>query len=676
MSPTVIFLTVSAFLLSGCHSYFRVMSPETVTDYTVPLKAKARKLARTSHAEAWRIPIETAAVDELLALPEHRVLVGLTEAGGFIGKGATFPSYGPYILYDTRTGNELWRIGRESDYETHSYAVRSTQTALLIEHSGQKDTTLTAVVLASGKTVWQKTISDGSTTALSPELNLLIVAEGGSSGTVTAVDLAQGTTRWTTDYLGAPNGGPPILHIAGEQVLVLQRTVTSLNLQSGQVLFSAPDVGQPASGTPPIVTANGILIASTDGKISLIESTGGLIWQTTVPGTPRTVGLSASAWFIEAQPHSSSSPRLVALSMAKGQKLWERELPGPLFSSLQSTGKFLVFTLAGSLEIWDGETGASLRSVAFPSEPAVRLTDRLIPFPDHAVLAMEKSITGIRLTDGHILWSFTSLNSTFPYEFAVRDLEGDSQHAPEMAAHSRTGSVTPVPRWQESVSNGVKWAEQNRSYVYQSTAGVLSSGSSSRADRLEARSARLKADQAVATMRDVDRSFEKMRANVQMLQASTNFMMNAENIGRALGTALVQKATAIAARAKLPQAIKDHQQTVQGNFLVKPVVAESTTGILVVDLRTGAWVEIPTTPAVLSTYRRFTQTSSSPDASQLITNGTGLNPENWKIDDSSSGSETFVYPSILGYDLAAMTLKPPEAYATQSLKVLLRPKVH
>ncbi|MCP4751699.1 MAG: PQQ-binding-like beta-propeller repeat protein, partial [Proteobacteria bacterium] len=190
-------------------------------------------------------------------LPEHRVLVGLTEAGGSVGKGATFPSYGPYVMYDTQTRQEIWRIDRDSDYETHSYAVRPTQTAILIEHSGQKKTSLAAVALDSGKTIWKKNISASAKTALSPERNLLIIAEGGSSGTLTAVDLARGTTRWTTDYKGAANDGQPVLHVTDKQLLVLQRTFTSLSLKNGRILTSIPDVGRPASATSPIATTNG-----------------------------------------------------------------------------------------------------------------------------------------------------------------------------------------------------------------------------------------------------------------------------------------------------------------------------------------------------------------------------------------------------------------------------------
>jgi outer membrane protein assembly factor BamB len=674
MNPTLITLTIIACLFGGCQSYYRVMSPEVVTDYSVSLKAKAKKLSRTSPHEAWRIPVKTAAVDEILALPEHRVLVGLTEAGGFIGKGATFPAYGPYVLYDTHTGREIWRVGRDSDYETHSYAARPTQASVLIEHSGPKETTLTAVSLASGKPVWSKTVPAGVPTSLSPELNLLIIAEGGSSGTLTAVDLAQGTTRWAADYQGSGSDGQPVLHVAGEQVLVLQRAFTSRTLQNGRVLFSIPDVGQPASATPPIVTTDGILLASVDGKISLIKSSGGLVWQAMVPGTPRTIGTSETACFIEIQPEQASSPRLVALSLAKGRKLWEQDLPGPLYSSLQAAGKLLLFSLTGSLEMWDGETGNSVRSIVFPSEPAVRLSDRLIIFPEHAVLAMEKSITGIRLTDGHALWSFSSLYPAFQYQIAVSDL-GGSRNIPTRAINAKTANIMPQPLWQQTVSDGVKWAEQNRAYVYQSTAGTLGSGSSSRADRLDASSARAMANQNVATMRSMDQSFQRSMASAQMLQASANFMVSAPDMGRAIGEAMVEKASAISARASLPQAIKDHQRTVQGSFLIKPIVAEGVTGLLVVDIRNGSWMEIPTSPAVFNTYRKFTQVSVAPDGAQLISNGTGLDSTKWEIDDSSSGTETFVYPGILGYDLAAMTLKSPDAYTTQSLKVLLKPKI-
>lgn len=667
-----------ALLLAGCDIYGSTMKamlhrPEHNVDLRNHLKVQAERLSKHAPPTTWQTTVKHPEVDDMVVLSEHQVLVGSIEiAPDFKGSPFLFPTYGPYVLYDTQTGQEIWRFERIPDYD-YSYSVLLTEPVILIHRSGPKGTTYTALDLATGRVLWSKETTSEDARAINLEHQILVIAADGTETGLIAMDLMKGTVLWTDRSKNAGKGRLPTLLTRGDQLVVMERALTRRSLRNGQVTWSVPDVGPVASSSLPLEIGDAILLPSAEGKICLVEGSGGVAWQVSLSGQPRALTSSDQMVYVEVASLDGSSSRLVSFSLPDGRKLWERTLPGPVYSSLQVTGSALVFTLQNSFEIWGARLGKTLHSVKSPSSLDNRLPDQLVIHPDYVVIAAETAIGAFRLEDGQTLWLHMLKGATEgSYSTIARRLQ-DAQRPPpggiESAAQSLSATIGANMAFQNFADlqhrNNIKMIQQQLADTYQRTESAMRSGS--RAQRLEAMSERALASNMASVRSRVAGAMDRMTNNI-------NMMVGAWTQGMAIGIAIAEQASRVRDlrwfQAKVVISKQAHQNTIQRNFFIRPIVLKRGSGLMIVDMSSGTWVEVPTSPSeegqVDKLYWNSQFAVMSVDGSRIITKGIGLDPTKWETDDRGYFATT-VLRSILAYDVKKLTFKAPATYEGQSI---------
>jgi hypothetical protein len=170
-------------------------------------------------------------------------------------------------------------------------------------------------------------------------------------------------------------------------------------------------------------------------------------------------------------------------------------------------------------------------------------------------------------------------------------------------------------------------------------------------------------------------AFETSMAATNMMTSSTAVMMSLSASYDAAIDASIGEIKRKLLPLQISAALQAFRGSVSGKYYLRPfasfsgpcVFTPARWGFLLVDMETGAWREVTTSPyEFMEGILRLNlfPTTFTPDGSLVLTRGTGLDPTTW----AASGGETagsFPPWSLLAYDVASLELNPTAEYATR-----------
>jgi len=646
--------------------------PEATIDMAFHLRLQAEQLARLAPPPAWRSVVRNPEIDAAVLLPNGLLLAALTELSAGAVRSAVFPSYGPYVLFDTQSGRELWRSPREPDYQ-YSYAVLATTPVILVQRTGSKTISYTALDLASGARRWTTTGGASGASLVDLDSGTFVFVRDPAGGVIEAVSLEHGTPLWKETGRPITLGQGPVLRSFDEQLLVAGADLVCRSIRDGRINWAVADTGPPSVAGVRRLPNGAILAPAASGRVSLIQTNGVLVWQAQLAGTAKDLVVADDKLVFEVESTGSTNAHLAAVTLAGGQKLWERPLEGNAYSPLRWDGSNLLFTQRNTLEWWDAATGQTRRSVTFPAGPLYRLPDEVRLQSSQVVVAMEMAVGAFHQEDGRLLWwhKLKGVDATLYHsaQFKLWLAEGELEPAKPAATPARPSGSSSGPIFSEDVVwSGVRTAIRQRDQVYQSTESHRRSGSP--AERGYAVSARRLANEKVRLHTEMAISFDRANTAIEMFFTTVQM----KDLGMAVGGVIRDRAYAKAEVARLGgrlrHALELHYGALQGEYFLRPFEAKRGGGVLVIDLKNGAWCELPTAPSeehlkeeVFVNTRPVVLTG---DGNRLVTKGTGLDPSKWETDKRFLFAAT-VHKSLLAYDLSQLAFKSPDTYATQSL---------
>ncbi len=143
------------------------------TDLTPQMQLQASRLRGMAPVPHWQTIAAAPEIDELLPGPNGTTLVSFLELDKrYPNSPALVPYYGPYALYDTLSGRELWRHQRDRNPDL-AYSVLLTDPYLVYAAKGDTSTRIAVVDPANGKLLWETTVN-------SPRVNLAVNGAGGA----------------------------------------------------------------------------------------------------------------------------------------------------------------------------------------------------------------------------------------------------------------------------------------------------------------------------------------------------------------------------------------------------------------------------------------------------------------------------------------------------------------
>lgn len=641
-----------------------LVRPETQVDLSARLKINAQILRETAPATTWQTVIRNPEVDELIALSKHRMLIGLTEMSSGMVVAAIFPSYGPYIMLDTQSGREIWRLDRDPDYD-HRYTVLASEPLILIQRANDSHTTFTAVDPRTGTVLWTKDATGRVGTTVSGGDGVLIYAS--QSQGVTAIDILKGTPIWTAPATSSDDDRALSLFLADGRVFVLDRDVRSWSLKDGAQFWSAPQVGAAAPSSFPLPIDDRVIIPSADGRLSLVKTDGKLIWSSALPGQPGGLVWHHNQVLFEAVSADRAKAFLVSVSLADGRVLWQRPLAEPASSPIRVVGTSVALVLSNALEVYDVRTGERRYSSALPFSAPANLSYHTRVESGRIVVAGETAIAAFHASDGRLLWAHVlkgaGEKSYAAFLNSVQGIPAPSHESPS----NTVGVAISRMAGDSAIRDGVKRAEQYRASVYAATESQARS--LNRLDRLAASSERFVASHGGMVQKQVAASMERVQGSVNMMMLA----IQSPTVGMAIGSMIreyrVEQAGKSQLQAQLAFALKAHNLAIQGKYFMRPFVSKRGLGVVVVDMDNGQWVEIPTSPREDSSTSHVFLDSQlcavSDEGRYLVTKGIGLDPAKWEEDRRYMYAKT-MQRSLLAYDLDALTFKSQASYRSEA----------
>lgn len=319
-------VTASLVALPGC-GIFRSTGNKKAA--TAGQRVSVLDFERQVEAEA-----DLAGVD--VVLPEPQVNAEWTQpAGNAAG------NLGHLALSDNP--QRVWsaKIGRGSDAtrRLNGTPVVADNRLVVMDTEGQ----ISAFDATSGKLLWRKTIElegEGSRPAFGGGVSLMggrVFATTGF-GVVAAFDAATGTQAWRV-RLPTPLRAAPSVDAGRVFVTSQDGQLTALNADTGEQLWQANATVEPAAilgpGSPAIALDTVVAGFASGELFALRVENGRTAWQDQLSRTGRTTALGALSG-IAASPvvdrgrvfAIGHGGRMVALELATGTRVWEREFAG------------------------------------------------------------------------------------------------------------------------------------------------------------------------------------------------------------------------------------------------------------------------------------------------------------------------------------------------------------
>lgn len=487
---------------------------------------------------------------------------------------------------------------------------------------------------------------------IADEAGLLVLGGATPGKSMSAIDLATGSTLWSTkDTLG-----PARLAVVGDTVVELGEGVKVHELRSGTALWSSAAAGPGADRAFPVVSTDGLVVSGTRA-VARLGPRGTVLWVTSVSGDPEWMG-SVDEILLIYSAAKKNPGHLLAVDLESGAIRWDRALSARQHGPFTVDEHVVAFTTDASLELWDAQSGRTMSSVTLPTQLAAdRLPDHVFISDGIAGMFGEQGALAVRASDGAVLYRFSFKgigDRTFRAALRIsgaNKLEAPGMRQPVVVNNSSSAEV--------AIAHAQMMAAlSNQQFVNSSTRNDHSRGASM---------ARMAAIERTRAATIAAHRAERTAAQSEIVTAFSDAAM-AFSVQIAAAMAKESFETASARRRAAVDLIRrNYQDAIQGRYAVRPIRLRFGDGLLILDLNTGAWAEIPIAPdegAVAQDIFLDSLLVSVVDG-RLVTKGIGFYPEQWKVDEVSVGYTT-VHRSLFAYDLSAITLRPPTEYKTAS----------
>ncbi len=277
------------------------------------------------------------------------------------------------------SGAQVWRARAVVD--SGRRAVRSAAPPLIIDGRvfvyGARGT-VTALSTGGGKqwSVSLKPEDENSASGgggIAAGGNEIIAATG--YGEVVSLNAGSGSRLWTYD-LKAPARSAPT--VAGGRIYVVSVTnvLHAINLEDGSEAWVAPGAGESASvlsAASPAVSGNTVVAPFSSGEIAAFDvKDGQLKWVDAVVRSSRTLAVSgltnvaASPVIVDGVVYATGvAGRTIAVSVSKGERLWEQNIGGAYTPVVSGNAVFLI-DLQDNIIALDRKTGKTFWRSALP----------------------------------------------------------------------------------------------------------------------------------------------------------------------------------------------------------------------------------------------------------------------------------------------------------------------
>ncbi len=620
-------LIAGVCLLAACHHEADVFDSRPLLEHQIGYLRQ-----HSNDNPLWQLPGQTAFPDDLRWVGDDAVLVAWTEQV----RSPPFFKIEPrdYVLYDRSTGAKRWSIPRREASQ-----ILSVSPTLVVRDAAG----LSAYALTSGALIFTQALPPASTVTMTPDMILVGASEGGQ-WSVEALEASSGRGLWKTTHVGA---GAVDLLVADNTVLVHS---------GGQACGLARDSGQQSfcfDGLPALLDDGGpkrlgkLWIFQTraapvsrdgrghrgDGLTFAIDDAGALKWKRLLPETNRALFGEGDVIWLRGRAtdglalSSKTVNQLFAIRSTDGSELWHSEDLAEAYASPPVVSANRIFLTTGKHAwVFDSKKGATVHSEPLPSVTWERLPDHIVVDDERAVFVNETSVLALDKKTGRKLWS--------------------------VDAHGSRGSAYQL-------------AHLHFKNVLEATGGT---GALEREkNRLNRNMDDLSASLATfnTTLQQSPRS---MAGAAGLLGIGMAYVATTETLiylNRMYRQAGAAAAHAFAA-AKLSHVIALHLMTVQGSYYVRPIEWLWGQGVLVVDLKSGAWREVVTGPAENFSNHfqlHFPLALIGADG-KLVTAGVGLDPTLLQIDNRFYDYNTVTRTL---FELEGTPSNPPDAYAERTL---------
>ncbi len=609
----------------------------------IPDLTKAAKRIKADPKAAWQTLLADE-IDDMQVVPGQGVLVGQTRISW--DSEVYVPSYGPYILFDAETGAKKWEHSRSGSFD-NVHAILCTSPVILIAETEASGTSYKALRPETGKEVWSCKAGKTQTFALDPEKSLFLVFERNSKdGKLTAFDLETGKKKWT-DEADSGSSLLPELLLAGDEAFVAGNVLACHDLADGKRKWTNADLGQMeiTSYVLPL-SGNELIYPNSQGKLFRIAADGRVLWRQDTGSAVRAMVEEDGLLFV--QHGAAGKPdSLSCYAVKDGAKLWENSLIGTLSSSLLPAEGKLAYTVinqeAGKvfLEFRNPGSGEVVSSSPLPPETLLRLSDRLIHRPGQIIIAGERWVGAFRIQDGRRLWFYLIPGTEMTY-YDLVDKLGEMVFTAQKSADNVNRNLA---KGFEAVASNL------RVYNQKCENRILKNPNTS-----------------IGTMEAIYSS-QRSQAATDLVSSGISAMLAlAESRRAARDHSYVQYWN-----CGLRTLLKLQQHSIQGDFYVRSCdPGDNSQGVMVVDLKSGAWHIIRTSPSCqyyFCDYMNFRLPSLAVDGSRLFLRGIGLDPSKWKAVkdklwrvDPYDTINIVPTPSVLAYDTRGLEFQEFSKY--------------
>lgn len=641
----------------------------------------ARQLAPGNPSTAWETVFPAEAADFVQFIDGERVLVGTLEIGAYLG----VPDFKKLILYDARSGANIWEAERQK-LPRGRYVVLALDPHIVLMGTSPSLLTLTAFSRASGSRVWEAAFKSPLAHTLSQAQDrFFVLASEGARRQLRAVDPKTGRLLWSQDIpeeIFAKNRRV-IVESDGGDVYVAGRKLIRLTREDGKILWTADPAELDGAGGNFAPVPGGLIAWSAKSMSFLDRNTGRARWHHSVAqGVIKLATLGDGQIFhvvamdaADAASVSSLSDKVQSLDLKSGNLRWSREIGGTVVSQFAMEKGLLLLSLEEELVALQAATGAVQWRRSLPAAFRMASPTEYDPpgQPDllrigNAKLYLARESAGLiaySLPQGNELWrqeNYTTAAAAYPFSAPARAARLKSMLL------ANNVPVNPAP------AGG---------YVY-------SPQPSFGTQRLQSQHRSLEVDRQRAAGRgDTGRVAwinNEMGVNqsMQRFSASIDNSIQIMNASVALSSAIaqaLQKTALQGAVSKLSMEIDHaallHHGAFQGRYYVRPfqeLFYARMQGVTLVDLETGKRSDLVVSPHIETVTKygiEIPQVALDPKGKRLITVGVGLKPERyqeyvaWKVRQAR--------PSVLAYDVSALPFVDKNSALEKRLAMSSRP---
>lgn len=649
------------------------------TDVTPQMELQAARLRSKAPKAQWQTIVPAPEIDEMLPGMAGTTLVGFLDLDTrYPNSPALVPYYGPYVLYDTVSGRELWRHDRDRNPDL-AYSVVLTDPYMVYASKGDDRTRIAVINPRNGKLMWETSVdSTRVNVTANTARGVLTIHILSSTPKFSVFELATGKQLWSVNL----PSGQVLFEFDRDRVLVVSSKLTFYSLQDGRHLWRIKDPAQRSDPLTMVAHDDGYMVAWRNGMISQVSPAGKLAWRASLHGVPELATVTNKLAIVAVNSTGRRGTSLHALSLESGKTVWRRQLSSKLSSAMLLKGNRLIYSTAGAIESVSTRNGKQLFSTPLAARAVARLPDHVSIFPGHIAVASESVVSGHAINDGRELWRI-DLNGTEYLSQAVArsqlkgSLVGDTGNR---LTEVMQNYVSGIDAMHASSDLYTRQARQNYTNVYNRTRAAISSGNA--AQRADASFQRSLAASNVQNVNMINRSFDTMMLSVN---TAINVLVSAQAVEE---NARVGAAAAAQDRAykRLLLSYKVHESALQGDYYLRPFRSRSGNGLVIVNLRKGTWAEIPTSPSETILEDRIYMNiilGLIVNRTTLVTVGTGLDTAKWQTDQRFQASAlqssmfafaledryrtTLILRSLLSYDISDATFRAASAYNKDSL---------